>query len=264
MVPLMREKLHYDWHWVWPTGNGDLGNQGVHEVDMCRWVIGQNTLPPRVMSLGGRIGYVDDGETPNTQIAFFDYEPVPIIFEVRGLPSSKDDPRSMDHYKRIRVGLVVECEHGFFAGGAGGGVACDNEGNRIKEWSGPGGRDHQLNFIQAVRSREAGDLNADIEKGHISSALCHLANISHRLGQRSRPGDIAERLAGNAAAMETFERFKSHLAANEVDLETEQAALGPWLNVDAKSERFVGEWSETANLLIKGSYREPFVVPDKV
>lgn len=264
MVPLMREKLHYDWHWVWPTGNGDLGNQGVHEVDMCRWVIGQKTLPPRVMSLGGRFGYVDDGETPNTQIAFFDYQPVPIIFEVRGLPLSKDDPRSMDHYKRIRVGVVVECEHGFFAGGAGGGVAFDPEGNRVKEWSGPGGRDHQLNFIQAVRSRKVGDLNADIEEGHVSSALCHLANISHRVGQQSSPEEVMGRIRGDTAATETYERFTTHLAVNDVDLAKEQAVLGPWLTVDAQAERFVGEWSETANLLIKGSYREPFVIRNKV
>jgi hypothetical protein len=86
MSPLMRKNLHYEWHWVWPTGNGDIGNQGVHEMDLCRWVLGQNVLPPQVMSFGGRFGYVDDGETPNTQIVFYDYKPVPIIFEVRGLP----------------------------------------------------------------------------------------------------------------------------------------------------------------------------------
>ena len=106
LMPLMRKNLHYDWHWVWPTGNGDIGNQGVHEVDMCRWVLGQNALPPRVMSYGGRYGYVDDGETPNTQIVFYDYKPVPMIFEVRGLPLAKgEEGETMDSYKRIRIGL---------------------------------------------------------------------------------------------------------------------------------------------------------------
>ncbi len=82
--PLMRKRLHYDWHWVWPTGNGDLGNQGVHEMDLCRWALGQDSLPKRAMSIGGRFGYDDDGTTANTQIAVFDYEPAPLIFEVRG------------------------------------------------------------------------------------------------------------------------------------------------------------------------------------
>ena len=84
--PLMREQLHYDWHWDWNTGNGDIGNMGIHYTDGSRWGLGQNTLPAHVMSLGGRFGYEDDGQTPNTQIIFLDYKPAPIIFEVRGLP----------------------------------------------------------------------------------------------------------------------------------------------------------------------------------
>ena len=85
--PLRRKQLHYDWHWVWATGNGDIGNQGIHEMDMCRWMLGEETLPPRVFSIGGRFGYVDDGETPNTLIAVLDYPTAPLIFEVRGLPA---------------------------------------------------------------------------------------------------------------------------------------------------------------------------------
>src|SRR5512133_347297 len=93
--PLMRKKLHYDWHWVWPTGNGDLGNQGIHQMDLGRWFLGENALSPRVWSLGGRLGYVDDGTTPNTQIVFHDYKKAPLIFEVRGLPES-DTSTEMD------------------------------------------------------------------------------------------------------------------------------------------------------------------------
>ncbi len=265
LTPLMRQRLHYDWHWVWATGNGDIGNQGVHEMDMCRWVLGQSALPPRVMSYGGRYGYVDDGETPNTQIVFYDYKPVPMIFEVRGLPLAKgEEGETMDSYKRIRIGLLVECEHGFFAGGSGGGVIIDNNGKRVKDWSGPGGRDHQENFIKAVRSRKVSDLNADIQEGHLSSALCHLGNISQRLGQRSSPDEVRERSQGNKDAEDALDRCLSHMKANEVDLIKEGVAQGPWLSVDAPAERFVGDWSETANLLLKRSYREPFVIRDKV
>lgn len=89
MEPLMREKLHYDWHWVFSTGNGDLGNQGIHQMDIGRWVLGENHLSPLVFSVGGRFGYVDDGNTPNTQIVYHGYAKAPLIFEVRGLPAPR-------------------------------------------------------------------------------------------------------------------------------------------------------------------------------
>ncbi len=81
-----RKKLHYDWHWVWNTGNGDLGNQGIHQMDIARRFLGEDALSPKVFSVGGRLGYVDDGETPNSMFIFHDYEKAPLIFEVRGLP----------------------------------------------------------------------------------------------------------------------------------------------------------------------------------
>ncbi len=88
-------------------------------MDQCRWVLGQNELPKRVISFGGRFGFDDDGETPNSQIAIFDYEPAPLIFEVQGLPAKKGDT-AMGNFKGVRVGLVVICEEGYFAGGGGG------------------------------------------------------------------------------------------------------------------------------------------------
>ena len=267
LVPLRRKNLHYDWHWVWATGNGDIGNQGVHEMDMCRWILGEKGLARRVMSIGGRFGYEDDGETANTQIAILDYEPVPIIFEVRGLPRGKDNP-AMDSYRGIRIGVVIECEGGYFAGGGGGGWVYDNEHRKVKQFSGDGGGGHQGNFIKAVRSRKVSDLNADIEEGHLSSALCHMANISHRLGQMSCPEEVHERIQGNKEAEETFARFSEHLTANEVDLSKEQVVLGPWLAIDPEKERFVsdgeydmGRW---ANGLLSREYRKGFTVPAQV
>jgi predicted dehydrogenase len=119
--PLMREYLHYDWHWDWDTGNGDLGNMGIHFMDACRWALGKNELPKRVISVGARLGYDDDGQTPNTLITLLDYKPVPIIFEVRGLPKNTSDrqtnweknaTRTMDTYRGIRIGTIVDCEGG--------------------------------------------------------------------------------------------------------------------------------------------------------
>ncbi|UCE98590.1 MAG: Gfo/Idh/MocA family oxidoreductase [Planctomycetota bacterium] len=267
LVPLRRERLHYDWHWVWSTGNGDIGNQGIHEMDLCRWALGQNGLAPRAMSLGGRFGYEDDGETANTQIAILDYEPAPLIFEVRGLAQKKDDT-VMDNYRGIRIGVVIECEGGYFAGGGGGGWAYDKEGTKIKQFKGDGGASHQANFIKAVRSRKVSDLNADILEGHISSALCHMGNISHRIGRLSLWDEIQEAIKAEAQAVERLERFREHLFANWVDLSRTRAVLGPWLEMDGEQEKFVvdkefglGRW---ANELLKRDYREPFVILDEV
>jgi predicted dehydrogenase len=265
MVPLMRKNLHYDWHWVWPTGNGDIGNQGVHEIDMCRWAIGQQGLPERILSLGGRFGYVDDAETPNTQLTYYDYQPVPILFEVRGLPQAAgDEGEAMDSYKGVRIGVVIECENGYFAGGAGGGWAFDKEGRKLKQFVGTGGKDHQENFLKAVRSRKVSDLSADILEGHRSSALCHLGNISVQLGQRLSREKIQSTLRSNQPMEEAFGRFQSHLQANGVDLSLNHVALGPSLSFDPTEEKFRGEWSEYSNLLLRRDYREPFAIRDHV
>ena len=85
-LPIRRGRFHYDWHWQWPYGNGDIGNQGPHQLDVARWALSQDKLPESVLSVGCRLGYDDDGTTANTQIAYFDYKPCPLIFEVRGLP----------------------------------------------------------------------------------------------------------------------------------------------------------------------------------
>ena len=100
--PIKRKKLHYDWHWVWPTGNGDLGNQGIHEMDVARWVLGEPKLSPRVLSIGGRLGYQDNGTTPNTLIILHDYKPAPLLYEVRGLPSAEGSSK-MDKIGRAHV-----------------------------------------------------------------------------------------------------------------------------------------------------------------
>ena len=162
------------WHWLWNTGCGDIGNQGPHEMDIARWALGDPGLAPQAFSIGGRFGVSqigDVGETPNTQIAYFDYKPAPLIFEVRGLPARKGE-RRMDNYRRTGVGVgnCVQCEGGYFPCGDGGGSIFDNDGKKIKsftgkEYAGVGGEGHHENFIKAVRSRQRSDLNADIEVG---------------------------------------------------------------------------------------------------
>ena len=265
MEPLRRKQLHYKWHWVWNTGCGDLGNQGIHEMDLGRWALGDPKLAPRVMSFGGRFRVNDAGETANTQVVFFDYKPTPLIFEVRGLPRKKGD-RSMDNWRRTgtRVGVIVQCEEGYWAAGDGGGRVFNNDDSRTdKQFTGRGGAGHHQNFIDAVRSRKVSDLNADIEKGHYSSALCHMGNISYRLGRKVSVED-ARKSIDNEHLMDSFERMLEHLKVNEVDLEKEPITMGPMLTMDPDTEKFVGDYSEWGNMYIKRNYREPFVVPDQV
>jgi predicted dehydrogenase len=273
MMPLMRQELHYKWHWVWNTGNGDIGNQGPHEMDLGRWALGDPGLPARVFSIGGRFGVKevgDAGETANTQIAFFDYKPAPLIFEVRGLPMKKG-MRGMDNYRRtgVDIGNYIQCEGGYVPLGEGGGWAFDNDGNKIKpftgkEYSGIGGGGHHENFIKAVRSRKREDQNGDIEVGHLSAALCHMANTSHRLGRNATVDEIKTAIGDNADMMDSFDRMLEHLAANEVDLAKEPITLGPVLTMDPAKEQYVGEYSEMANMFLKRNYREPFAVPEQV
>ena len=261
--------VHYDWHWFWNYGGGDIANQGIHEMDLCRWALGQNGLPPTVLSIGGRFGYDDDAETPNSQIAVFNYEPAPLIFEVRGLPR-KAGEKAMDAYRGLHIGITIQCEHGYFAGGAHGGFFYDNEGKRMQQFTntGPGGGGHQANFIAAMRSRQESDLRAPVEGAHLSTSLCHLANISYRLGSDRSTDAIKEAVSANEPAKESLGRLLEHLEANGVATRTTPAVLGPVLSVEPGAERLVskenydaGYW---ANTLLRREYRKPFVVPEIV
>ena len=272
LEPVRRKQFHYDWHWQWNCGNGDLGNQGIHQMDTARWALGKMELAPRVLSVGGRFGYEDDGETPNTQFVIQDYGDSMLIFEVRGLPK-EGGAGLMDKYKGQSIGTVVECENGYLvdSGYTSSPVAYDWDDKQIKKFNrekgendddGQGG--HIANFIKAVRSRKVEDLNADILEGHLSSALCHTGNISYLMGEKAKPKEIREAVKDNKAALETYNRFRDHLDDNEISLLGEQAVLGAYLEMDPKTERFVGDNAEKANKLLTREYRKPFVVPENV
>jgi predicted dehydrogenase len=260
LTPLMRKQLHYDWHWVWPTGNGDVGNQGIHQMDLARWALQVNELAPRVFSIGGRLGYEDDGTTPNTQMVVHDYQAAPLIFEVRGLPA-RAGAKEMDKYLGADVGNVIHCENGYLViPSYSAALAYDNDGKELRRFE--GGGNHYENFIDAVRSRKASDLAADILEGHLSSALCHTGNISHLLGQGAPPQEIRETIMTDREAEETFERMMVHLEANEVDLKKTPLTLGPVLRMNPKTERFTN--NREANKLLTRDYRPPYVVPKRV
>lgn len=248
MAPITRKRFHYDWHWVWDTGNGDLGNQGIHQMDVARWGLGVNELSKGVFSYGGRLGYVDAGETANTQVVVHDYGDKQLVFEVRGLKTDKHLGAGVGNIFHGTEGYVVLTSYN-------GGAAFDLKGNKIKEFS--GNDNHFQNFIAAVRSRKHTDLNADILEGHLSSALCHTGNISYRLGKSVSVAEARERLKGDDA-QETFSRVVQHLKDNNIPESTE-ITYGRVLAMDPKTETFLNDSEASAQLTRE--YRAPFVVP---
>ncbi len=254
VVPLRRDHLQYDWHWAWNTGNGDLGNLGIHRLDVCRWFANYDALPASVISMGGRYQFDDAGETPNTQLTILDYSPAPIIIENRNLPSKKDSP-VMDAYRGIRIGIVVQCQHGYIAGG----WAYDNDGQKIKQFILDGGGSHQQNFIDAMRSRNRSELAAEILEGHISSAGCHLGNISYRMGAPATIDDMKEAAAPFTDAVTSVESLEQHTRMNEIG---SPVLLGKRLEIDLEKERIID--NRQANELTRRDYRKPYVVPKKV
>jgi predicted dehydrogenase len=224
--PFNPNRFHYNWHWNWDYGNGDIGNQGIHEMDICRWGLGVR-LPTKVHAMGGHFMFDDDQQTPNTQIATFEFDKqgkkVILVFEVRHWMTNNEAGIGQRRSEQGR--FDSNCIGNLFYGSQGY-MAIDGY-NSYKTFLGreqqPGpsrreGGSNWANFIQAVRSRKASDLNAEIEEGHLSSALVHLANISYRLGRA--------------------------------------------LNFDPKTERFVND--PEANRMLRRQYRAPFVVPEKV
>jgi hypothetical protein len=187
-----------------------------------------------------------------------------VIFEVRGLPRKKGE-NIMDNYKGQSIGVVTECEKGYWSGGDAGGWVYNNDGTRSQtRFSGGGGGSHMANFITAVRSRKMSDVNADIEKGHLSSALCHMGNTSYRLGKHTSVEDIRTAIGDTPLLLETFNRMVDHLKANEADLDKEPIVLGAWLTMDPQKEVWTGNLSDLANMYLKRNYRAPFIVPEQV
>lgn len=260
--PYHENLVHYRWHWFWDFGNGDIGNQGVHEMDKARWVIPGAVWPKSVISFGGRFTGPDQGETPNGMVTVMDYGGTLLIFETRGQPSKK--------YLGQRVGNMLHFE--------GGTISYDDEAKKATFY--PKGSDkaedlpklgveperkpkgeHFSNFIACVRSRKVEDLNADIEVGHISAGLCHLANISYRLGKEEPFDAKTQAISGNGFATDALGRMEEYLRGNSVKIEGTSLRVGPRLDFDGKSEKFVN--NSEADALLTRKYRAPFAVPDK-
>ena len=260
IAPLTRRNLHYDWHWQWLYGNGDLGNQGIHQMDLARWGLGQKALSKRVLSYGGRFGYEDAGETANTQMVIHEFDDATLVFEVRGLETEK--------LKGAGVGVIFFGSEGYVVMSSySASTAFDTQGKVVKQFTGGNDRLHYDNFLQAVRSRKHEDLHSDILEGHLSSALCHTGNVSYRLGEQVPAAEVKRRLAdrkSNDDLVESFARITAHLEKNKVPVDRVKFTAGVELAMDPAAETFVD--NAAACEMLTRPYREPFVVPpaDKI
>ncbi|MCZ2148570.1 MAG: Gfo/Idh/MocA family oxidoreductase [Bryobacterales bacterium] len=235
--PYSKNKFAYNWHWFWDTGNGDIGNQGVHEMDIALWGLGRTGWPAAVTSTGGKYVWKDDQETPNTQQSAFDFGDAELTFDVRNLPTPPEamapftGPNYVGNIFFGDLGFLTVDHTGFrvykstagnisgdAARGAGAGSKERYEKTMEEKGSGEDTVPHMKNFFDAIRARNYKLLHAEIAIGARSAAFCHLANISYRVGRS--------------------------------------------LRLNQSVGRFLGD--DEANSLLTRNYRAPYVVPEKV
>jgi hypothetical protein len=237
-------------------GTGEAGNWGAHIIDDALNFVGITQAPRSAWSVGGRLGYDDDGETPNTLLVAFETGSFPLVAQFRALPM-RPGLEAMDHFRGIRIGTVIECENGYYAGGRGGGWIYDGDGQRVEQVEGDGGSAHVQNFLDAVRSRKPQDLNAPMQVGHMSALHCHLGNMSYRLGKQVPAEAARQAVQSSPLASDQLDRMIAHLAANGVDASTPTLALGDVIQMDPRTDTCVGPNAAAASALAKRTYREP-------
>ena len=237
--PYSKNRFAYNWHWFWDTGNGDIGNQGIHEMDICLWGLGRGGWPQSVVSTGGKFVWKDDQETANTQTAEYDFGDAIITYEVRNLPTPTEGGALIrpNHTGNIFFGeggfLVVDyagfqvyksaaaqLNHDAVSQAGGGNLekyekVMDEKRQEDQDWATP---PHVKNFIEAVRARDSRKLHADIAVGARSAAFVHLANISLRTGRKLSIAQSSGRIAGDdqAESMRTRDYREPYIVPAQV------------------------------------------------
>jgi len=267
-LPFHRNLVHYNWHWFWETGNGEIGNQGVHQMDIARWGIPGGTLPKSVISMGGRWvettegqpPFTDQASTPNCQLTVMDFGETLLVYEVIGLVNKagvdgKKYPFNVTNEFYLEEGAIKDGK--FYAKGS---DKAEDLGD-VDFPMGPGSIFE--NFIHCVRSRQRSQLHANITEGHLSSTCCHLGNISYQLGEQVAGSKKPEVLGQHDEIARSWETIATTVKGTlGLDLSKSTYQLGPMLQFDQEKEQFVD--NPAANKLLTRDYRKPFVVSETV
>lgn len=258
--PIYRKELHYDWHWNFNTGSGEMGNWGVHIVDDVRNTVFQDSvkMPKRIFGGGARVGYDDAGDTPNIHLVQFDTGSIPVTIALSNLAATPNGKQSHKH-PGAGSGYIVKCSGGTYFGQRGSGEAVDNDGKVIRKFSGNGNVLHEKNFVDAVRAGDRSILNAEVAVGNDSTGWCNMANVVYRVGE-SFDMDIAKN-ANSEVFASVVNEFQDHLAAYGKSLNDDEFQGSDWLTLDEKTQQFTGTNSEVANQYLKRDYRSGYEVP---
>jgi predicted dehydrogenase len=248
--------VHYNWHWFWKTGNGDLNNQGTHQLDVARWALNTDqTHPIRAMAIGGRFLWNDQGETPNTMFGIAEYpNGQSVFFNVRNVNYEGYERQVDNEYYFEDGGKIVRGR--YFAKGADEGVEMDLPDGQVT----PGG--NWSSFIAACRAGDPQMANGNAFDAHYGCVLGHLINNSYRLGEKVPFNSKAGRFGDNRAAHDHFMRLHEIMRDGVgVPEDGAEYVVGPWLTFDPVTERHMGEHADAANELLKDANSPGFEVP---
>lgn len=248
--------VHYNWHWFWKTGNGDLNNQGTHQLDIARWAIAPDqTHPVRAMAIGGRFMWEDQGETPNTMFGIAEYpNGQQVFFNVRNVNYKGYQHQVENEYYFEDGSRIVRGKH--YAKGSSEGVPVDVPDGKVT----PGG--NWGAFAAACRAGDPMMANGNAADAHYGCVLGHLINNSYRLGEKVPFNKQAGRFGDNADAAEHFGRLHEIMSGGVgVPQDKSMYVVGPWLTFDPVTERHTGQHADAANALLKDQNRAGFEIP---
>lgn len=250
--------VHYNWHWFWKTGNGDLNNQGTHELDVAQWAIDDDqTHPVRAMAIGGRFKWEDQGETPNTMFAMAEYpNGQQVFFNVRNV-DYKGYKREVQNEYYFENGGRILADRKYYAKGS-------DKGEKVSVDKGdvtPGG--NWASFIAACRAGKPEMANGNALEAHRSCVVGHLMNNSYRLGEKVPFNLKAGRFGDNKEAAEHFAKLHEVMGKGVgIAEDGNQYNVGPWLTFDPDAERFTGDHAEAANKLLRDPKNAGFELPE--
>jgi predicted dehydrogenase len=249
--------VHYNWHWFWKTGNGDLNNQGTHQLDIARWALDTDqTHPVRAMAIGGRFQWNDQGETPNTMFGIAEYpNGQQVFFNVRNVNYRGYQHQVENEYYFEDGGKIIRGE--YFAKGSSTGEKVNVPRGKVT----PGG--NWGSFVAACRAGDPSMANGNVYDAHYGCVLGHLMNNSYRLGTKVPFNKRAGRFGDNQDAAEHFAKLHEVMADGVgIPEDGNEYIVGPWLTFDPRTETHTGEHAAEANALLKDPNRNGFVIPD--